>query len=329
MQIQNLVVGRLYKITSKKSLIGPEKEESLYMFLRARGKKALMLSLEGEYKTFDFNRIEIPRADYLEIFSQEIRDTIFPLMRQFILEYQKYDNVKYSRSDGFKSKRMVLQSLNSLQRDIEKLKITPFISKAVSNYFNFYKGIDINFNSIESTMVNFLFIKEWKSSYKKLRGFSFNSEIFSKEKLDKYSQDTLILQHLYTNLCLRPNLNNIKAEWIDLLITKIYYNGYKDKNKNEVIKFLSRIKESCSNNLDNIDIFENTLENQEQNIYNIPKAVNTYKNMQQSTKVESFSQPTIKPSTFSQPKAQSQTQGLNTVSFADLIKENQYKVNKF
>lgn len=360
MRIQDLVVGRLYKVTSKKSLIGPEKEESLYMFLRARGKKALMLSLEGEYKSFEFDAIETPRADYLEIFTQETKDIVFPLMRKFILEYQKYDNVKYSKSEGFKSKGMTLRKLNSIQRDIEKLNITPFISKAVNSYFNFYKGIDVNFNSVESTMVNFLFIQEWKNSYKKLRGFSFNSKRFSNTKLDKYSQDTLILQHLYTNLCLKPNLKNIKAEWIDLLITKIYYNGYKDKNKNEVIKFLSKIKESCVSTFDNINMFDNTnmvdnsLQNQPINNLAINNSVKAYNNVQASTSTNAYNnvQTSVPTNTYNnvsnttqapedfrtsivknaavnkQSVAPTKTPGLNTVSFTDLIKENQYKINK-
>ena len=53
MNAQELVVGRLYKVTSKKSILGPEKEENLYMFLRLYGKKAFMLSLEGEYRKVD------------------------------------------------------------------------------------------------------------------------------------------------------------------------------------------------------------------------------------------------------------------------------------
>ena len=63
MNTQELVVGRLYKVTSKKSILGPEKEENLYMFLRLRGKKAYMISLEGEYKAIDIEDITRPRAD--------------------------------------------------------------------------------------------------------------------------------------------------------------------------------------------------------------------------------------------------------------------------
>lgn len=345
MRIQDLVVGRLYKVTSKNSLLGPEKEESLYMFLRVRGKKALMLSLEGEYKKFDLDVIETPRADYLEIFTQETKDIVFPLMRKFILEYQKYENVKYSKSEGFKSRGTTLRKLNSLQRDIEKLRVTPFISKAVTSYFNFYKNLEVNFNSVESTMVNFLFIQEWKNSYKKLRGFSFNSKRFDNVKLDKYSQDTLILQHLYTNLCLKPNLKNIKAEWIDLLITKIYYNGYKDTNKNEVIKFLSRIKENCVSASESIPMFSinDMIQPQEETPLAVQASLQSYKNLQEQVKVSSFQQPIAqqpiaKPSTISQVKPQVQSQptlqqkvktpGLNTVSFADLVRENQYKINR-
>lgn len=336
MNIQDLVVGRLYKVTSKKSLLGPEKEESLYMFLRSRGKKALMLSLEGEYKKFDLDVIETPRADYLEIFTQETKDVIFPLMRKFILEYQKYDNVKYTKTDGFKSKGIRLTKLNILQRDIEKLRVTPVITKAVNSYFNFYKGLEVSFNSVESTMVNFLFIQEWKNSHKKLRGFSFNSKRFADIKLDKYSQDTLILQHLYTNLCLKPNLKNIKAEWIDLLITKIYYNGYKDKNKNEVIKFLSKIKEKCVSTSESVNMFSaNEIQQPQEKIQSgIQENIEFYKNLQNSIKSDGYTKSSVSPSVLKQPQTQAKPQtqlkttGLNTVSFSDLIKENQYKVNK-
>lgn len=341
MRIQDLVVGRLYKVTSKNSLLGPEKEESLYMFLRMRGKKALMLSLEGEYKKFNLDVIETPRADYLEIFTQETKDIVFPLMRKFILEYQKYENVKYTKSDGFKSSGVTLRKLNSIQRDIEKLRVMPFISKAVTSYFNFYKNLEVSFNSVESTMINFLFIQEWKNSHKKLRGFSFNSRRFDNVKLDKYSQDTLILQHLYTNLCLKPNLKNIKAEWIDLLITKIYYNGYKDTNKNEVIKFLSQIKESCVSASESISMFSvnDTVQHQEEKPLNVQAGIQAYNKLQKQVKASSLQQqPVFKSYAVSQPKAQMQNQanpqqkvkapGLNTVSFADLIRENQYKINK-
>lgn len=286
MNAQDLVVGRLYKINSKKSLLGPEKEEALYMFLRLRGNKASMLSLEGEYKTFNIKDINTPRADYLEIFSNDTKEVIFPLMRKFVLEYQKYDNIKYSKKTGFKSNGKNLKKLNSTQRDIEKLGITPFITKAVDNYFNFYKGLNVSFNCVESMMINFLFIKEWEKSHKKLRGFNFNSKKFADVKLDRFSQDTLILQHLYTNICLKPNFRNIKAEWIDLLITKIYYNGYKDANKSEVIKLLSQIKTKCDNN--NFDNFAKKAE---------------------------------------EPKKE--TNKLSTVSFSDLIKDNQYKLDSF
>lgn len=286
MNTQDLVVGRLYKINSKKSLLGPEKEESLYMFLRVKGKKASMLSLEGEYKTFNIKDINTPRADYLEIFSNETKETIFPLMRKFVLEYQKYDNIKYSKKTGFKSKGVTLKALNSTQRDIEKLGVTPFITRAVENYFNFYKGLNVSFNCVESMMINFLFIKEWERTHKKLRGFNFNSKKFADAKLDKFSQDALILQHLYTNICLKPNFKNIKSEWIDLLITKIYYNGYKDNNKTEVIKLLSQIKSKCDNN--------------------------SFNNLAKKTE---------------EPKKNSN--GLNTVSFSDLVRDNQYKLDSF
>lgn len=245
MNAEDLVVGRLYKVISKKSILGPEKEENLYMFLRLYGNKASMLSLEGEYTKIDIADITTPRADYLEIFSDETKEIVFPLMRKFVLEYQKYENIKYSPKIGFKSKTNSLENLNKLQIDISKLGITPFIAKAVDSYFNFYRNWGINFNCVESMMINFLFISEWEKSHRKLRGFNFSSKKFSDVKLDKFSQDTLIIQHLYTNICLKPNFKNIRAEWIDLLITKIYYNGYKDKNKTEVIKLLSQIKEKC------------------------------------------------------------------------------------
>src|SRR5699024_5159518 len=141
-------------------------------------------------------------------------------------------------------------------------------------------------NCVESMMINFLFITEWEKSHKKLRGFNFNSKKFADVKLDRFSQDTLILQHLYTNICLKPNFRNIKAEWIDLLITKIYYNGYKDANKSEVIKLLSQIKTKCDNN--NFDNFAKKAE---------------------------------------EPKKE--TNKLSTVSFSDLIKDNQYKLDSF
>ena len=276
-------------------------------------------------------------------------------MRKFILEYQKYDNVKYSKSEGFKSKGNTLRKLNSLQRDIEKLRVTPFIGKAVNSYFNFYKGLNINFNSVESTMINFLFIQEWKNSYKKLRGFSFNSKRFDNVKLDKYSQDTLILQHLYTNLCLKPNLKNIKAEWIDLLITKIYYNGYKDRNKNEVIKFLSQIKESCVSASESIPMFSNEAVSYQNNLQAAAQqSIKSFNDMQKQVKVNSLQQNSIKPSFVNldkvvtdspytkqsvninqqqkqqqmQQQAQQKSPGLNTVSFADLVSQNQYKINR-
>ena len=208
-------------------------------------------------------------------------------MRKFVLEYQKYENIRYSKNSGFKSKNITLDNLNTLQIDISKLGITPFISKAVDSYFNFYKNWDISFNCIESMMINFLFITEWEKSHRKLRGFNFNSNKFADVKLDKYSQDTLILQHLYTNICLKPNFKNIRAEWIDLLITKIYYNGYKDKNKTDVIKLLSEIKERCNSEND-----FNSL---------------VVKKVEEATKKSESS--------------------LNTISFSDLIRENQYKLN--
>jgi hypothetical protein len=288
MNLQDLVVGRLYRVVSKKSVLGPEREEALYMFLRLNGTKAFMLSLEGEYKSFNVDEITVPRADYLEIFSEDVKNKLFPLMRQFVLEYQKYDCVRFNKSTGFMSKTIRLKKLNSLHQDINALGLTPCISKAVENYFNFYKGLEVSFNCIESVMINFLFIPEWHDSFRKLRGFTFESNKFKKVKLNNFSQDALILQHMYTNICLRPNFNNIKPEWVDLLITKIYYNGYQDKNKNEVIQFLSDVRNKCEGNA-----YSNFIPTQAELPYGTAQQLNK----------------------------------LNTMSFSDLIKTNQHKVN--
>lgn len=292
MHTEDLVVGRLYKINHKHSLLGPEKEENLYMFLRVDGKKAKMLSLEGDYKIFDVKDLKTPRSNYSEVFSKSVINELFPLMKQFILEFKKYDKIKYSKHTGFKSRGKSLKKLNGIHRDIEKLQVTPLLTPAVENYFNVYKKLGFNFETVEHLMVNFLFIKDWSNTCKKLRGFSFNSPKFPDSKIAKFSQDALILHHLYTNICLKPNFKNVKIEWIDLLITKVHFSTYNDSSKKEVIKFLAKIKEFCAPREED-DSFANLDEEKSP----IP----------------------IKRST-------TNTSGLNTLTFEELIKNNEHKV---
>lgn len=257
MNINDLVSGRLYKLKNKLDSSDYEKNEDLAMFLRIYQKKISVLTVSGEYRMVDIKNLEIPEKNYMELFNKEVIDNFSPIMTQFFKEYQKYDNIKYSSKNGFKSGRVELVKLNTLQKELKNLKLLPLISLAIDNYFEVYKDLGITFNSLEDLMIDFAYITEWEENFTQLRGFDFSSKTISPRKLKKYTHEALMLHHLYTNLFIKPNFKNIKAEWLDLLIDKFNKSATSLSINEGAIATLNLIKWKC--------LIENTVKNNEKN----------------------------------------------------------------
>lgn len=245
MNINDLVTGRLYKCKNKLNNSDYEKNEDLAMFLRIHGRKVSVLTVSGEYKLVAIESLEIPERDYMELFDERTVKKFSILMKQFFNEYQKYDNIKYSEKNGFKSGKIDLVKLNRLKDDLKRLELLPAISIAVENYFETYKELGIDYTSLEDLIIDFAYIPEWEENFSQLRGFDFASKSISPKKMKKYTNDALIMHHLYTNLFIKPNLKNIRAEWLDLLIEKLKRHSTSVAFNNKIISTVQSIKWQC------------------------------------------------------------------------------------
>lgn len=221
MNFNDLISGRLYKMKNKLSSSDYESNEDLVMFLRIYQKKVSVLSVTGEYRLVDINNLEIPEKNYMELFDEEAVKTFSTIMKKFYNEYNKYNNIKYFNKNGFKSGKLELKTLNTLQKELKNLQILPVLTLARDNYFSTYKELGVDFNSLEDLMVDFAYFPEWERSFNQLRGFDFSSKSISSRQLKKYTHEALMLHHLYTNLFIKPNFKNIKLEWLDLLTNKL------------------------------------------------------------------------------------------------------------
>ena len=221
MNINDLVSGRLYKLKNELESSDYEKNEDLAMFLRVYQRKVSVLTISGEYKLVDIKNLEIPEANYMEVFDKSAIESFSSIMKKFYDEYKKYNNIKYSNKHGFRAGKIELKKLDVLQKELKELKLLPVISMAVDSYFETYKDLGVKFSSLEDLMVDFAYIPDWEENFTNLRGFDFSSKNISPKKIKKYTNDALMLHHLYTNLFIKPNFKNIKAEWLDLLIDKL------------------------------------------------------------------------------------------------------------
>lgn len=245
MNINDLVAGRLYKIKNKLLDSDYESNEDIVMFLRIISKKASVITVTGEYKLVSISELNVPERDYMDVFEKETINKFSDIMKKFFAEYQKYDNIKYSKKHGFKCGRLNLNKLNKLQKELEELHILPKISLAVENYFETYKELGATFSSIEDMMVDFSYIPEWDESFVALRGFDFSSKKMSPKKIKKYTNEALMLHHLYTNLFLKPNFKNIKVEWLDLLLDKLKKYGPSINANDSIVSTINLIKWKC------------------------------------------------------------------------------------
>lgn len=258
MNINDLVVGRLYKVKNELESSDYEKNEDVVMFLRAYSKKIYVITLTGEYKSISIDRMEMLESDYMDVFEKDTIEKFSLIMRKFLSEYQKHENIKFSKKKGFKSSTTQLTKLNSLQQELKNLNLLPRISLAVENYFEIYKELGATFESIEDIIVDFAYIPEWEENFNKLRGFDFSSKNISPKKIKKYTNEALMLHHLYTNLFLKPNFKNIKAEWLDLLLDKFKKYSPSINTNDSIISTINSIKWKC--------ILEGTVsENKEEN----------------------------------------------------------------
>lgn len=253
MNINDLVSGRLYKVANKLSASDYEANEDLAMFLRLTSKKASVLTISGEYKIVSLDKLQIPEKDYMDVFNENTISNFSNIMKQFFSEYQKYDNIKYSKKNGFKSNGISLVKLNNYQKELNNLNILPIISLAVKDYFEVYKELGVSFNSLEDIIIDFAYIPEWEESFNALRGFDFSNKRLSPKKIKKYTNEALMLHHLYTNLFLSPNFKNIKAEWLDLLIDKFKKHSSSINTNDNIINTINSIKWKC--------MIENTIGN--------------------------------------------------------------------
>lgn len=245
MNINDLISGRLYKVKNKLGNSDYEKNEDLAMFLKVYKKKLSILTVSGNYKLVDINDLEIPEKNYMEVFDKETIENFSSIMKQFYDEYKKYNNIKYNKKTGFKTGKTALHKLNSLQKELKGLKLLPFISIAVDNYFDTYKDLGISYSSLEDLMVDFAYIPEWEKNFKKLRGFDFSLRNIPPKKIKNYTNDALMLHHLYTNLFINPNFKNIKAEWLDLLIDRLNKNVSPININNGILSTINLIKWKC------------------------------------------------------------------------------------
>lgn len=245
MNFNDLVSGRLYKLKNKLESSDYEKNEDLAMFLRIYQKKISVLTITGEYKLINIKDLEIPEKNYMEVFEKDTIERFSSIMKQFYSEYQKYDNIKYSNKHGFKSGRIELLKLNVLKKELKDLNLLPSISIAIDTYFEVYKDLGITFSSLEDLMVDFMYIPEWEENFTKLRGFDFSSKTIPPKKMKNYTNEALMLHHLYTNLFIKPNFKNIKAEWLDLLIDKLNKHALSVDINEGIIATINSIKWKC------------------------------------------------------------------------------------
>lgn len=245
MNINDLVSGRLYKVKNKLESSDYETNEDLVMFLRIVSGKASIITIRGEYKLVSISELCRPESDYLDVFREQDVNNFTKIMKDFFAEYQKYDSIKYTKKSGFKSGKLVLSKLNDKKRELEQLRLLPKVSIAVDNYFEVYKELGLDFEVIEDLMLDFAYIPEWEENFDSLRGFDFNEKRISPRKIKKYTNEALMLHHLYTNLFIRPNFKNIKVEWLDLLIDKFKkYNASVNVN-DSILATINSIKWKC------------------------------------------------------------------------------------
>lgn len=245
MQIKDLVIGKLYKIKTKQKNKGFEETEELCMFLRVKNTKVRLITLRGEYIVTDINEISVPRQEYLEILPQKFDKLVKPKLREFLNEYQKYDDVRFTSKIGFTSGCMKLTKLNKITDELKSFKMMPLNILAVENYFETYKTLGFSFRQINEIIQDFEDIDEWSSTFKKLRGFDFKDKVLSPQKYAKFKDDSLVLHHLYTNLFVKPNLKNVKSEGIDVLIKKIEAKDYREEHYESILSSLDNLKWRC------------------------------------------------------------------------------------
>ena len=280
MNINDLVTGRLYKCKNELHQSDFEKNEDLVMFLRIYGKNVSVLTITGVYKLIPTENLEIPERNYMELFDKDTVAEFSSIMKKFFNEYQKYDGVKYSDRHGFKAGKYELTKLNELKSELKNLDLLPAISIAVENYFEVYKEIGITFNSLEDLIIDFSYIPEWEESFNDLRGFDFANKSANVKKMKKYTNEALIMHHLYTNLFIKPNLKNIRVEWLDLLLDKLRKHSTSlNINKNiyntiESIKWQCIIEARKSEDLQELDRIASANQNLNRHYENINTNVN-------------------------------------------------------
>lgn len=245
MNINDLVTGRLYKCKNELHQSDYEKNEDLAMFLRIHGKNVSVLTVTGVYKLVPIQALEIPERNYMELFDKEMVERFSSIMKKFFNEYQKYDAIKYSEKNGFKSGKIELTKLNELKDELKSLDLLPAISIAIENYFETYKNFGIPFSSLEDLIIDFSYIPEWEKNFNELRGFDFANRTISPRKIKKYTNEALLMHHLYTNLFIRPNLKNIKAEWLDFLLDKLRKHNTSININNQMATTIESIKWQC------------------------------------------------------------------------------------
>lgn len=250
MKIEELVSGRLYKLKNKLQSSDYECNEDLAMFLRITSGKASVLTIRGEYKIVGVNELVRPEMEYLDLFNKEDVENFTKIMKSFFAEYQKYDSIKYGKS-GFKSGKIRLTKLNTYKKELESLKILPKISIVVDNYFETYKDMGLEFEALEDLMLDFAYIPEWEKNFDDLRGFDFKNNKIPPKKMKKYTKEALMLHHMYTNLFIYPNFNNIKTEWLDMLADRVKNSSTSTMSSDKIISVLNSIKWKC--------VLENTI----------------------------------------------------------------------
>lgn len=245
MESYELVSGRLYTLKNTLQSSDYESNEDLAMFLRFCDKKVSVLTVGGDYKLVEPKELLVPEKDYMELFEEDTINKFTTIMKKFYEEYKKYNNIKYHKRDGFKSGKTILYRLNVLQKDLQDLKVLPILTMAIDNYFNVYKEMGVKFKPLEDLIVDFAYIPEWEENFTKLRGFDFTTKNISPRKIKKFSNEALMLHHIYTNLFINPNFKNIKAEWLDLLLDKLNKYTWTKNVGDEVIGTINLIKWKC------------------------------------------------------------------------------------
>lgn len=245
MQTKDLIIGKLYKIKSRRKNKGFEDTEELCMFLRVKNEKVRLITLRGEYIIASIEDISVPRQEYLEILPQKFDKFVKPKLREFLNEYQKYDDVRFTPKLGFTSGYVKLNRLNRISDELKSFKMMPLNILAVENYFEIYKTLGFSFRQINEILQDFEDIDEWSSTFKKLRGFDFKDKVIAPQKYTKFKDDSLVLHHLYTNLFVKPNLKNVKSEGIDVLIRKLETKDYREEHYDSILSSLDNLKWRC------------------------------------------------------------------------------------